>query len=120
MSKQEEIVVGDTTYTKRKFQSGPGHDWLRPGPNGHRSASAEVNRLIDEIARLRADKEILDWLIQHEAIEFGHELGGDYDKVRVGACGCCSRVIDTPTEVAERIPHWDGDLEHVNDWRVKA
>jgi hypothetical protein len=52
-----EVVVGQMTYTLRKFQSGPGHDWLRKTPGGpgtHRSANAEVNQLVDEIVRLRA------------------------------------------------------------------
>jgi len=49
------IVIGNTTYSLRKFQSGPGHDWLRraQGPDRPRSANAEVNALVDEIIRLR-------------------------------------------------------------------
>jgi len=57
-----DVVVGSMTYSLRKFQSGPGHDWLRktPGFHKHRSANAEVNQLVDEIVRLRARVEELE------------------------------------------------------------
>lgn len=51
-----QVEVAGTTYTLRKFQSSPGHDWLRGTSDvgTHRSANAEVNRLVDEIVALRA------------------------------------------------------------------
>lgn len=57
------VVVGNTEYQLRQFQGGPGHDWLRMGPHGHRSANAEVNALVDEIVRLNkvVDETVAHW-----------------------------------------------------------
>ena len=47
------VDVGPLTFHLRKFQTGPGHDWLRMRSNGVKAANAEVNMLVDEIVRLR-------------------------------------------------------------------
>lgn len=78
----DQVKIGDITYKLRQFQSGPGHDWLRMGPNGHRSANAEVNRLVDEIVRLRRWKD--EALVFVESADRFHDLLPVEDQAKLG------------------------------------
>ena len=60
------------------------------------------------------DTEILDWLIEHKAIDVGQMLGGDARVINTAGCGCCAEEItDTPPEVFDRVKTlwWRNDMK---------